>query len=304
MTETELLPDIIYHYTSLEVLLQLLTNIKTVNDEQCLIFHASNIFSMNDSSEFLHGYKILWDALKAFEKRNGNKEYNLTTIWDNMGKGQEECEQMLINHIYQKHEAPYVMCFSRQKDFLPLWSMYAQNGRGVNLGFARDNIRLRFNETRQLSDIKVRQNLTCTDVEYSTSSLSSYRKQLKETYDKYMAEISNAEPAKMLEIKVNYLSFMCVMIAPFIKTSAFQFEDEVRLFQYKSKNDVVRNKITSAGMLKPYIEVAIPVKYLKAITLGPCCKQPLVDKFLRTKLNELDLSDVQINNSSITYRNI
>ena len=126
----------------------------------------------------LFHYCILWDALKAFEKRNGNKEYNLTTIWDNTGKGQEECEQMLIDHIYKKHEAPYVMCFSRQKDFLPLWSMYAQNGRGVNLGFARDNIRLRFNETRQLSDIKVRQNLTCTDVEYSTSSLSLYSKQL------------------------------------------------------------------------------------------------------------------------------
>ena len=117
-----------------------------------------------------------------------------------------------------------------------------------------------------------------------------------------MSNISNAEPEKMLEVKVNYLSFMSVMIAPFIKTSEFQFEDEVRLFQYISKNDVVRNKITSAGILKPYIEVAIPLNCLKNITLGPCCNHQAVGKFLGTILNELDLSDVQINSSSITYR--
>ena len=304
MRRADLLPDIIYHYTSLEVLQALLANIREINGERCFVFHASKINCMNDPSEFLHGYKILWKTLERMEANGTERRYKLTSIWDNIGKNQEECEKMLIDNIYEKDQAPYVICFSKQKDSLPLWNMYAAYASGVNLGFISDKVTLEFDEESHVKDVNVEHFLPVIDVEYSTLAFDMHENLIRNMYDNYMKEIVATAPTEMLKVKVNHLSLMSLATAPYIKTPAYHFEDEARLYHYLTQDEKVLHKFTPAGTCKPYIQIPIPVRSLSSVTLGPCCNQAALTELLRRELDELALSPVQLYSSSIAYRNI
>ena len=92
--------ELMYHYTSLSTLQCLLDNISNNHE---FIFHASSIYSMNDSQEFIHGYNVVLDWLKKYEEEQGIKENRLSEIWDNYLENhtKEEFNSLFIEKLRQ-----------------------------------------------------------------------------------------------------------------------------------------------------------------------------------------------------------
>ena len=123
--------EIAYHYTTIETLFEMLKNVEWNKqlEERYLKFWASSIYAMNDPQEFMLGYKILQDSLlpKIEKKLKIRDSYlklsNLAQIfgYNDNNKWNKE----LIEQIYTKHEIPFIVSFSNNKDFLSMWKAYA-----------------------------------------------------------------------------------------------------------------------------------------------------------------------------------
>ena len=140
---------VVYHYTSLDTFLKLLDGIKYGYFK----FWASDIFTMNDPTEFYHGFEKLWKLFPEIEdnlyKRIREKpnlfqidttslddQYRLSNIWQRKYniKDVKEWLPEYVNMLHMIFKTPFVVSFSCQKDFLPMWSTYADSGKGVALG--------------------------------------------------------------------------------------------------------------------------------------------------------------------------
>ena len=127
-----------YHYTSLDVFLNL---VKGILDHK-FVFWGSYIFSMNDSTEFIKGYKCAWNFLPEIEDYLTGRgkiiddEYKLSTFWN---KDETNSSSWWSNYhielLKKNYIAPFVISFSKQSDSLPQWTMYGNDGNGVAMGF-------------------------------------------------------------------------------------------------------------------------------------------------------------------------
>lgn len=111
--------DCIYHYTSLSGLISIVENQS---------IYCSNINFLNDKKEYKYGVEII---LSVVEKLKESKNYN--NILEKVSEH--------INLIYKSER--YVTCFSKNGDLLSQWRAYANQGKGVSIGFERSN----FNES-------------------------------------------------------------------------------------------------------------------------------------------------------------
>ena len=57
----------VYHYTSLETLLAILENYRKDKEKKGLLFHASNIYQVNDPKEMKAGYDVVKEYLKIYD---------------------------------------------------------------------------------------------------------------------------------------------------------------------------------------------------------------------------------------------
>jgi hypothetical protein len=101
----------IYHYTSLSGLIAII--------ETQSIF-CTNINFLNDKKEFQYGVDLIQ---KVIEKLKDEK-FEISVL--------EEIEKN-IEHIFKTER--YVTCFSKKGDLLSQWRAYANNGKGVAIGF-------------------------------------------------------------------------------------------------------------------------------------------------------------------------
>lgn len=93
-------PKHIYHYTSVDVLCKLFANIQN----QQFVFHASSVFSMNDSAEYCVAI--------------------------------DQCVDDVDRLIMERElGVPFALCFSDSDANIPMWNMYANSGRGICLQF-------------------------------------------------------------------------------------------------------------------------------------------------------------------------
>ena len=111
---TSKIPTELYHYTSLDIMTKLLSNIKSIeigeppncHGEPYITFWASSVFYLNDHKE----YSLHDDFLNSF---NPIAKLNAKSV---------------LGH-------PFLICFSEKKDFIPMWNMYGNRGTGVCLKF-------------------------------------------------------------------------------------------------------------------------------------------------------------------------
>jgi hypothetical protein len=103
--------DLIYHYTTPEKFISILTNQS---------FYFTNLNYLNDRKEFHHGVDLILKVVDKLSKESKNKII-LEKIKNN------------INYI---HKSPkYVSCFSCNGDLLSQWRAYANDGKGISVGF-------------------------------------------------------------------------------------------------------------------------------------------------------------------------
>lgn len=106
------LPEVVYHYTSMENLLKIVIS-------GCL--HASNINYLNDISELRFYTSSVIQRLPDYRRLNGRPF-----------KGLSKCLQDEPQRPFPW--LPFVACFSADGDSLPQWRSYCRSGNGVSIG--------------------------------------------------------------------------------------------------------------------------------------------------------------------------
>lgn len=119
--ETESIPTILYHYTSIGSFKKIL---------QARTIRATRYDQMNDWSEVRLGVKLLLGAIKAYKVGDSVQQYKESLIAGVEGYGEGSLDV-------------YVLSFSAAPDSLGQWRAYAARG-GVSIGFDMQAVRKGF----------------------------------------------------------------------------------------------------------------------------------------------------------------
>lgn len=297
----------IYHYTSAEVLHKLCEGIveNPETKEKSFMFHASSLLSMNDPTEFFRGYEIIWKELPEIEKQLEIKEdkFKLSKFWTfvKTGKSDKVLNTEFVDAIYDGQHSPFVICFSKKRDSLPMWTMYGDNGHGVCLKFCESNLQIV--ENGYVPKVEVLRNLNVISVEYGKwKSESILRKNLVTMYENYYSEVKQLQSFKKIRTKqLEALSMFCVVIATFLKHEAYDYEEESRLFIYEPSIDACFYT-NRRGQMISYKNVNIPIAYLKEIIVGPSVDFKSTEHTLKQLTRKYGIEDVHISASKVPYR--
>lgn len=129
-------PPILYHYASMEKAISILKNKN---------FRLSDITKSNDINEMSIFIPRLFDEMiNSYDVHNGFYRYEFTY----RGKKGREAFHILVKELKERIEkefkdgiiATFVICFSEDGDLLSQWRGYADDGRGMCLGFGVDEI--------------------------------------------------------------------------------------------------------------------------------------------------------------------
>lgn len=269
------------------------------------VFWASSIYAMNDPSEFLYGYDVLMKKIQEYEDNNQiEKQYQLSTIWDNPPIGVDNKEQHLLNALEELNDVPYILSFSHEGDSLPMWNMYGGNGHGINLCFrsaiphVKEGIDF-FKPT--IDDIVITDSLRTYDVSYGhfpDNKVSIFNKMYKEL----TMGIKGLNKKELFDKKITSIATFLVVFGAMIKDKAYEYESEARFIERQQDLSKVKFRTSTNGHIIAYIEKGIPLTNLRSITIGPCSDYSTVRMFIKAELSKHLPDNIQIEKSSVPYR--
>lgn len=245
--------DIVYHYCSLEAFLSIIQNAS---------LWVSDISKSNDYLECAYVRDKIRNRIEC--RLEDNPEY-LHAWRTGYGMNEELNYSMLT----------YVICFSEKKDFLSQWRGYADDGKGIAIGFCKKML-----ETLSKT---VHHNLDFVKVIYDEKRQEKYIDRVVEENLKKMETKGIGHVG--LELNTNYKSQFAIY-----KNPSFKEEGEWRLI-FNSYPDGKEIKVgnmmfkepkfrVSKGKLISYVELDfsdIKREFIKEIWIGPKSEVELRD---------------------------
>lgn len=267
--------DYIYHYTAINTLPNLLhtpteqeRNIMVDNDDNpdygyYLDFHATDLHLMNDRQE----NRLITDVL-------------------NQVPGELALANGVADWVQGK---PYIVSFCKQRDYIPMWQMYANQKKGICLKFRRDGLveDIQKINASQFADIKMEE---CT---YLTENKFRQRgREVKKVLKQFSEALVPGQP--IFPEQRNIPDFKKESV--FLKLDSFEYEQEVRLAVFTSDVCLVKDGRYGIGL---YYPVKIPLRHLEEIIVGPSTYQDIlrysVAELLKNKnIYRLDNYDINI----------
>lgn len=113
-------PDVIYHYTSLHTLNEMIKGID--QDHRFITFWASDVRAMNDPSEMRYGFEEVKKFILKWEEDNHVNESDRLSHYFQ--------PEYLTDFVYP---SLYAVSFSADSNNLAMWNMYGDNRKGVNI---------------------------------------------------------------------------------------------------------------------------------------------------------------------------
>lgn len=294
--------QLVYHYTSMSTFKAIMEGV----DDGNIIFHASGMHCLNDSSEFLYGFKEFRRILPAIENKIGNinDSLKLSCTIDSEdlflnGKWSENYAKFLL----EGNKTPFVVSTSAHNDNIPMWVMYGDDGRGVALGldisnlFKREKTEKRIHNLVSLDELhalKIVQNLSL-DHPAIIISICDYKRYLEE-----VSQMSNEED--IMRLKIITLYKMSVYASALVKHPAFKFEREWRILDMANKTSDIQYKTNAKGQIVPYIEIRIPKDKLCKLIIGPRCNSPHQKAIINGLLKECKIDNCKVVLSKAPYK--
>jgi len=269
----------IFHYTNTEAFYQIIKN-KTLR--------LSSHKYLNDNKEL----KILEELLNEDYLNQRDIHYNIDRL--------NELKQIMgkINN-----QESFVLSFSKHQDLLSQWRGYADNSKGVSIGFNINNLRNKLMElmprTSKASDVaKIWMQPVIYELKNQLEKLS---------IDKYYQPLPDRK-------KIISTDFWLKSISCILKPQSFKEEDEVRI-TYTPNIEIDKAGIKvdgplreikylhSNGKLKPYFEIQFGTwnKFISSITIGANCKISEYELKRFLLINNFNPSELEIKRSSLTY---
>lgn len=292
----------VYHYTSLDVFFKILDGIK--NNQ--LIFYASRVYELNDSTELLYGLKKIWKWLPQIEKELSinDDRYKLSKIGTDNELMSGIFPKIILDGLKKSKINPFVISFSNDKDSIPMWNMYGDKGNGVALGF---DLQLEFKKDH--SEFLDLTNMDGRPFSFSMS-YGNYKPKdaalrfVKIEYSNYYNKVGGfANIEDIINKQLDLIDKIAFISALLLKHSSFSYERESRLFYniIGNLNDI-KFRTNSKGNVIPYVEAPIPLSLLKKIIVGPCCNASQVKKTIDLKFQQIGKDNIKIENSKVPYR--
>ncbi len=252
------------HYTSMNAMSNILRKDK-------IVLRASNILCMNDEREVKEGLDIARGLVNDIVNE-GDKSAKMIALKNILGRiDKNSCGDF------------YVTSFCEDMDSLPMWIMYADNGRGCIMEFDRSMIDRQFN------------------LAHSDSVFVKCNYNKEEERDSYITyggkPINNWQSGKKMGMDLLNAIIICVST----KHHGFRQEHEWRgvCLKRKGNNDVLF-RLSNMGKV-PYIEIELDKKALKKVILGPTCNDSLKND-VKDFLVANDYTHVKVEKSTIPYR--
>lgn len=300
--------ELAYHYTTVDSFLKLFEySLRKNNSKETrlsnFIFWATSIYAMNDPQELVFGYDYLWGrVLRSIEKElKVNDENRISNVWREFEKQENEMNSRLIDALYESHQVPFVLSFSKKSDYLPMWKTYSNNATGICLGFNNSEYVV-VPQKDGMYDVIINNKLHALDVRYGTID-DTIKESMTSIYKGYHEQIKNVEdPSEKRRKKVDFLVMMAQTVSAYIKDKSYEYESEMRLIKFKEEETDVHLRCNAKGRLIPYIDVPIKTTYLQKIIVGPCADYELIKRELSFMLQRYGIN-VVFEKSSVPYRN-
>lgn len=192
----------------------------------------------------------------------------------------------LTETLHKCNSLGHIISMSMAKDYLPMWNIYGDKGKGVMIVFDTQELLKQYDGRIQ----------PCI---YSNSE-----------YDiAVLEEIANPKGSPWLSMEIEqriYASFIQSMYFAILrKDYHYEYEKEVRIIglgnpYYDAKKEIKYRY--GKGKIIPYIEENLPKSALKGIWLGPLSENDVSQCALNEFLEKYDYKNVAITKSEIPYR--
>ena len=286
-----------YYYCSLNTFLNIVRNKQ---------IYLSDPLKMNDNLEIkwyldrLNNEKIAFDEKENFE---------VESIFDAMG------ERSLIDFSFEKlveilnlkgQNSVYISCFSKEPDILSQWRAYAEDGKGVSIGFNLEKL-------SEANNLLVREVIYTNDVVYG--DIESDVECVADTIRIVIEEQKIISEEEQIEVFLHELTPELVKY----KNPAFSEEKEVRLIycddmkfekivdnhgafleKWKVKELMHDFRVIGSDNITEFVKLDFNPDAIEEICIGPKCTLSKNDiKNIVKKLLDID---IEVKESISSYR--
>ena len=316
-----MIDNYLYHYTTTDAFNVMLNQMKEKKSTD-LTFWASNVHYMNDPHEMEFLYDELCNILPEVEKELGISE-NPFSAFDFSKVSQEfglDLEKDIKDNIFHGiFKSVYAISFSKREDYLPMWSLYGNNGGGLCLKFD-------YNKLKDYLDKNKKDDFTKEIVEIKYNLKDKWIWNLiKQYYQEYHMTIdTNSQGKDPLQLRRTYISRVLLEISKMMKHHSYSYEEEVRLVDHiilleelddrfqKIKTQPLNHSFKKPaepkvrvknGLLIPYKEIKLPTSCLTSVIVGPTINSRLQCEAMELLLKRAEL-EIKVIPSSIPFRQL
>lgn len=282
-------PGLLYHYTSGEALLGILTSTS---------LWATDSAYLNDTREFTFGREELAAAIRELAKRIADRVPE-SPLHDSPAEIADHVRP-LADQVDGPLEGPYITSFCRHPDLLSQWRSYGRNG--YSIGFRSDALQTiaapkagrRYNGVEEEVDpTRPNQPPALRRVRYGEGSVSAMVEAVI-----YRYEALSGVPRSPL-YGIDDLAFLYAEVAS-VKDNAFEQEDEWRLILHPGAT-LPKYRVDAQSTLIPYIPLPFDRTAVEEIWVGPGMHEG-AESSLERFLEQHEYQHVKVKKSKAPYR--
>lgn len=283
----------VYHYTTINALNDIINNYRESEDKEHFVFWASSVYSMNDSTEMQYGWEVALRNFQQYEdSHNVPNEKRLSVFMEQIRNS--DVANVFYQHFYREELTPFVLSFSENRDCLPMWTMYGGKGTGACLCFDEKKLKAEDNLFHNMPLLNV---LYVNQTDNSKVSTKSLGEIITNQYEYLLDKKEVTDNEKIISI-----GSILPVISAYLKNASFKYEHELRIPIIA--NDIRKSvffRSSTKGNIIPFIKVPIPISCLKEIILGPCIQSDSIKRELYFDMSICGLK-IPIYSSDIPYR--
>jgi Protein of unknown function (DUF2971) len=256
-----------YHYTSIDAVRNILAN---------RVLWASDVLSMNDTSEFKHAVSIIDDELMG--------RWNVLPI--HLSEYFHPRKLLRLGETWNTFAA----CFCSERDLLEQWRAYTPDAGGASVGFRIGSLYDLGRESNAFALVKIN---------YSSDELRNATKHICDA----ALELASSQSLVYHEAEV-YWSEVALILLNFavrFKHPSFRGEREWRTLSLNPSEVPVLLRRNRQGMEVKFIDIGFQPEMVTQITLGPRAEDG-AELRLREFLDDNGFQEVNILRSTIPLR--
>ena len=287
------IPETIFHYTSPEGLIGIVTNSE---------LWFSRFDCMNDALEgkyIIEVYEKTLDSLKgtyddAFLDQIRNIKPDYHKYFKLRNSPVTKTENTESYYVVPVNTTPFICCFSLKEDSLPMWNYYSKFGQyeGYNIGFHVERLK------NKLKNVEIKK---CIYDE--ADQIEVLRNFIAGSYENYSVHMHSIE-----HIRMGLAAILSTLGMQF-KDKVFEHESEVRMVYWRpdineqiESEGVPLNYRQKKGIIIPYVKHKIDLKEtIESIKIGPLIKADIAEATVKDMMKEKGIVPL-ISQSNVSIR--